>query len=307
MGINVKAGKVPGTMVELELNGGPFTVLQVMELAAEEIGRKRGLGRPAFEIHTGDYQAGSRNMVDVPQLNGRMLAEKEGDRWVNIQWDTPVSDADIVLVVPKIQGNQFTVTVGRRPGSSEEVCIYSPDDEEAGPDAGTAAHALEVAGITLAPDECVEVNGAIVPTSHALNPGDTVVVRKGERAPEPEPTVETDPLQALVQYVEGLKARIAKLEEKEEVVEPVPPVPSEDSVIFGRLGEQLRTVNLEEEDTSVQDLLDNEGDLGEYEAVLYNGSPLSEDEFEETYLKAGDSVIVVPTTKRGRRIKFELR
>lgn len=154
----IKAGKVPGTIVELQLNGtGHFTVLGVMKLAAQEIGRKKGLSDPAFEIRTGEYSGSSGNMIDVPQLNGRMLAEKVSDRWENIAWDTPVSDGDIVLVVPKIQGNQFTVKVGRIPGSFDEVCIYEASDEEGGDNAGTIKQALAAAAVKVAENDLIVV------------------------------------------------------------------------------------------------------------------------------------------------------
>jgi hypothetical protein len=179
----VKAGRVPGMIIELTLNGGgPFTVFDVMSLAATEIGRKKGLTGPAFPVTRGEYFANGRNTVDVPQLNGRMLAEKVGERWTNVAWDTPVSEGDIVLVVPKIQGNQFTVSVSRIPGAADIVGIYGADDPEGGPDAGTVAAALKAAGITLAPGELVLVNGEEAELYSSLNPGDSVTVTRHKPA-----------------------------------------------------------------------------------------------------------------------------
>ncbi len=107
MGILVKAGRVPGTIVELNMEGnGPFSVFDVMSRAAVEIGQKKGLDGPAFPVQRDEYDAGGDHKgVDVPQLNGEMLAEKVGEHWENVAWDTKVAEGDIVLVVPKIQGN----------------------------------------------------------------------------------------------------------------------------------------------------------------------------------------------------------
>ena len=184
--ITVKAGRVPGSIIALAVLSGT-SVFDVLTLAAKAIGEKKGLDRPAFTVNRGEYAGTSGKSVDVPQLNGQMLADKVGDRHENIRWDTPVtSNGDTVLVVPKIQGNQFVVSVARVPGAVEEVAIYDDSDPEGGPDAGTVAAALAAAGITLADDEEVLVNGDVADTDDYLSEDDSVLVQPREVSDEPE-------------------------------------------------------------------------------------------------------------------------
>lgn len=187
----VKAGRVPGMIVELELNGtGEYTVYDVMKLASEEIGRKKGLTTPAFPVSKDEYSEGGRTKVDVPQLNGKVLADKQGDRWTNIAWDTTVKDGDIVLVVPKIQGNQFTVTVQKIPGMTETYCLYSPGEPGASPEAGTVADALKVSGIPAGSYQ-IWVNGKFASLTTALSEGDKITVKTAVK-PEDKETEEDE-------------------------------------------------------------------------------------------------------------------
>ena len=224
MSTTVKAGRVPGMIVELVLNGAMFTVFQVMQLAAAEIGRKKGLGGPAFPVNRGEYNAGGRNSVDIPQLNGRMLAEKQGERWINIAWDTPVKNDDIVLVVPKIQGNQFGVSVGRVPGSPDYVAIYGPEDAEGGRNAGTIAAALEAVGIALLVGEQVYVNDTLASLTTRLDEGDAVTVKQAPPAvaapvapstPEPETSTpdESSELKSYRERAETHRKEAVRLDE----------------------------------------------------------------------------------------------
>lgn len=184
--VTVKAGRVPGSIIALVVREGT-TVFDVMKLAAEEIGKKRELGRPAFNVTRGDYTGDNgRTSVDVPQMDGQILATKSRNRYVDIRWDTPVTRDCTVLVVPKIQGNQFTVNVARVPGALEAVAIYDGDDPEGGPDAGTVAAALVAAGIELTDDEEVLVNGDPADTDDRLDPDDTITVQLRETEEEEE-------------------------------------------------------------------------------------------------------------------------
>lgn len=216
----VKAGRVPGMIVELQLNGvGPYTVFDTMTLAASEIGRKKGMTGPAFPVSRGEYSANGRTTVDVPQLNGRMLAEKVGERWKNVAWDTQVSSGDIVLVVPKIQGNQFTVSVSRIPGSTDVVGIYDAGDAEGGPEAGTVVAALTAAGIILAAGEMVLVNGEEANLYSSLNSGDSVTVTTHMPAVATTPETEINFSGVVGTDPEELRAEAVNLRKKAEKLE----------------------------------------------------------------------------------------
>jgi len=98
----------------------------------------------------------------------------------------------------------------------------------------------------------------------------------------------------LESQVESLRDRVAELENAE---------PECSIAVFGRLDGQLQTIEADGDET-IQDILDECGDLGEFETVFYNGHPVDEDDLDEVYVQAGDSILIVPTTKNGRRVKF---
>ena len=93
--IRISAGKVPATVKELTVEEG-ITVEEAMQIASEQCG---------FSFSTKSYKSGSREMVDVPFLNGTELCRRDGDKIVEVFWKTPVSDGDIILIVPRIKGN----------------------------------------------------------------------------------------------------------------------------------------------------------------------------------------------------------
>ncbi len=182
--ITVKAGKVPGAIIELTLQDGRNTVLSVMQLASQELGRQRGLNKPAFEVYTAEYTAGNRQKVDVPQLNGRLLADRVGERFENINWQQPVKDNDIVLVVPKIQGAQFVVNVAVIPGTSFEVAINEQGENGEDSQPGTIAAALRAANVEMQEGDSISVNGENTnDLDGLLESGDNVVVIRAALAP----------------------------------------------------------------------------------------------------------------------------
>ena len=172
--IRVKAGRVPGTVIDLSIGEVPLSVFDVLELTAKEIQRLQGRSAPPFMPKREEYKntTTGKKMIDIPFLNGKPLATKVGDHWRNVEWDTPVKDGDIVLLIPKIQGNQIVVSVGRIPGATAEYSIDGGEDEAG----GTVADALEIAGLE---DGRVYVNGVPAEMDRVLGSGDTVLVYNG--------------------------------------------------------------------------------------------------------------------------------
>ncbi len=171
--LRVTAGKVPGGVAEFQVEEGT-TLLEALEQAAEIIGEKRSLGEPAFEVHTEDYAGkGGQNTIDVPQVGGEILAnfDKTTSRWTDIKWDRECNDGDVILVVPKIQGNQLLVEV-----NGETIAIYEPGDAEGGTYAGTVYQALNAAKLALTDGDVILVNGKIAEMNSELHAGDTVKV-----------------------------------------------------------------------------------------------------------------------------------
>lgn len=157
--INVTAGKVPGGVQEIGI-AATTTILEAVKEAARVDGQKRGLGRPSFEVVVGDYTVKNQNTVDIPQVNGVFYADYNPtcQRWENIRWNTPAQDGDIILVVPKIQGAQFIVSV-IMDGWDEprKVAVFDPGDPEGGIDAGTVAQALSAAGVRVSETDIIVV------------------------------------------------------------------------------------------------------------------------------------------------------
>lgn len=245
--ITVSAGKVPGKIVAIRLEGG--TVLDVMKVASRECG---------FEFKTVEYELGGKKMLDVPFHNGRELCRREGQKIIQVLWDTPVADGDTVILVPKISGNQIVVSVGRVPGRAIKVAVIEHTEPEArmNPNAGTVADAIKAAGVRYVDgDDELFLNGRPTRLGQFLREGDEVTIKSAE----------------------------AETEDEDEI-----------SVIFGRLGEKLKAVEIAR-DTDVEDFLADRGVMiDDDDKVIYNGDVIdySGDVFE---LRDGDSVVIVKT------------
>jgi molybdopterin converting factor small subunit len=167
MNLNLTVGKVPGTVKQITINT-PASVLTAMQTAAGVCG---------FSFSSAPYSANGKEMIDVPFLNGRELAVREGENIVQVLWDTEVTDGDIILLVPKIRGNQFLVTVAKVPGQRHTVALLHANEPEAEDCEGTVLNAIQVAGLEFDPDiEEVLVNGELSDTDTVLNDGDEVVI-----------------------------------------------------------------------------------------------------------------------------------
>lgn len=165
--LNLTVGKVPGSVKQITI-GAPATVLTAMQAAAGVCG---------FTFSKDSYSTNGKEMVDVPFLNGRELAVRENDRITEVLWNTEVADGDIVLLVPKIRGNQFLITVAKVPGERYSVALLHSNEPEASETDGTVANALEVAGVDFDPEfEEVYVNGELADTDTVLNDGDEVTI-----------------------------------------------------------------------------------------------------------------------------------
>ncbi len=165
--LNLTVGKVPGTVKQITINE-PATVLTAMQTAASVCG---------FSFSKDPYSANGKDMVDVPFLNGRELAVREGDKITEVLWDTEVTDGDIVLLVPKIRGNQFLVTVAKVPGEKHTIALLHASEPEATEDDGTVTNAIQVAGLEFDPEfEEITVNGEESNTETVLTDGDEVVI-----------------------------------------------------------------------------------------------------------------------------------
>lgn len=167
MNLTLTVGKVPGTVKQITIST-PATVFTAMQTAA---------GVCNFSFSKDPYSANGKDMVDVPFLNGRELAEREGDKIVSVLWDTPVEDGDIILLVPKIRGNQFIVTVAKVPGQRHTIALLHSNEPEADEADGTVMNAIQVAGVDFDPDfEEVFVNGELADGSTELSDGDVVTI-----------------------------------------------------------------------------------------------------------------------------------
>ncbi len=167
MNLNLTVGKVPGTVKQITINT-PATVLTAMQTAA---------GACGFTFSNEAYSSNGKEMVDVPFLNGRELAVRDGDKIVEVLWGTEVTDGDIILLVPKIRGNQFLVTVAKVPGERHTVALLHTNEPEANEADGTVANAIRVAGLEFDPEfEEITVNGEESDTETVLTDGDEVVI-----------------------------------------------------------------------------------------------------------------------------------
>lgn len=176
--MNLDVGRVPGKVKKISLNV-PATVYDAVEAASGPCG---------FTFSREPYEGPDGNeMVDVPYLNGRELAtRKNNGKYIKeVLWDTPVKDGDIVLLIPKIRGNQFIVKIARVPGEQHSIALLHASDKEAKNKDGTVANAIQVAGLALlAEDEMVMVNGEAVQLDHELKDGDDIRIVKN---PNPKP------------------------------------------------------------------------------------------------------------------------
>lgn len=94
--MKISVGKVPAKVAEIDVEEGS-TVEQVMKIGARQCG---------FSFTTDVYNTGGKDMMDVPFLNGKELCARNAkNAIVEIFWDTVVSDGDVVLIIPKIRGN----------------------------------------------------------------------------------------------------------------------------------------------------------------------------------------------------------
>lgn len=98
--IRIMAGKVPATVKELLVDEG-CTVLEAMKIAAEKC---------KFNFTTKVFIENGKEMLDIPYVNGEELCRREkvtgGTMIKEVFWDRPLKEADVVLIVPKIKGNE---------------------------------------------------------------------------------------------------------------------------------------------------------------------------------------------------------
>lgn len=209
--------------------------------------------------------------------------------------NTALNDGDVVLILTKIKGN------------SDAVLICSIDGAEYALETPVEARValVEAAGINLADVDHIRINGKDAELSRLIGNGDRIEVirRQSPRSSVASQVMLVGILGPVQEYISGLESTIGTLRDR--VAELEESAKYEETAIFGRLNSELLTVSVGD-DTTVQDLLDEHGDLREYEAVFYNGQPLASDDLDETYVEDGDSVLVVPTTKNGRRVKFDI-
>ncbi len=182
--MNLTCGKVPGTVKQIVINT-PATVLTAMQTAASVCN---------FTFSKDPYGSNGKEMIDVPFLNGRELAVREGEKITLVLWDTPVSDGDIILLVPKIKGNQFLVTIAHVPGERHTVALLHASEPEAQPGDGTVANALQIAGIRFdAEKEIITVDGKEGNLNTVLENGDEILINRKPEPPAPAPIPEPKP------------------------------------------------------------------------------------------------------------------
>lgn len=81
---------------------------------------------------------------------------------------------------------------------------------------------------------------------------------------------------------------------------------SDDELVsFGRLKEGVSIVDLEDDIGSL--LEENDEEVGEREAILHNGQFVEPGDYDNIELEAGDSVIIVPVSKTGKRASLVIR
>jgi sulfur carrier protein ThiS len=128
----VTVGKVPGTLQELAVESGA-TVEDVLELA--------DLDADGFEI----------------RLNGSVA-----------DLDSTVSDGSKVFLVKKIKGNQSVVTVGKVPGTLQELAVESGT---------TVREVLELADLDADGFE-IRLNGSVADLDSTVSDGSKVFLVK---------------------------------------------------------------------------------------------------------------------------------
>lgn len=300
--MDIKIMVVPGKITKVTVPNGS-TVLNVCEAAAQQIPGVDWVGLAKDR----EVRVQNRKFSNSEEI-------KEGT-FGSIS-RTPLNDGDVVLILTKIKGNTdvgdgvLSCTI-----NGEMYALESPEQ---------VGKVLEtVLGMDLSKVQSILINGAEAAANQLVGSDDDIkVVMKPEpQASSPAmaafapPTPTGDVFETLRAEFADKDARIAELENQVELLsdrlqdereyidgvtdEPVP------TVFFGRLGQQLRLEELEEGDT-LADLMDNNDVmLGANEAILYNGTRFKGDA-EEQELANGDSVLIVPTTKNGLRVKMTL-
>lgn len=167
--VSLTAGKVPGAVKQFSINA-PATVLMAMQAASKACG---------FSFSTEPYSSNGRDMVDVPFLNGKELATRDGDVITEVLWKTPVSNGDVILLVPKIKGNQFIVNIARVPGETKMVALLEANEPEAEDTDGTVAGAITAAKMKpFNPEkENITVNGKEAGLDTVLTNNDVVLIQ----------------------------------------------------------------------------------------------------------------------------------
>ena len=94
--ISVSVGKVPAQVAEIQVEEG-LTIKQVMEIGAHKCN---------FTFSVEPYKSGEKVMMDIPFLNGKEMCRRDKKIIGEVFWDKPVSDGDIILIIPKIKGNE---------------------------------------------------------------------------------------------------------------------------------------------------------------------------------------------------------
>ncbi len=174
----ITAGKVPGGVVTLEFDGEIPSMEEVMNLAANELGRMNGMAGPAFTFTKDKYRQNGKDMFDVPFLNAIAQGKMVNGVFTSTDWTGQLKDGDELLLIPKIAGAQIIVDVGMSPGATGPYGIYGPNEKDLDSDAGTVKHALATAGISMNGDQIVEVNNQRADLSTTLASGDKVIVKQ---------------------------------------------------------------------------------------------------------------------------------
>lgn len=270
----VKIMVVPGKIAKVEIVDGG-TVLDACHQAEEQI---PGVG----------WEGLAKDREVRVQNQKFSNTEDMSDGFYGNIYTTALSDGDVILILTKIKGNGAVITCWV---DGAEFALETPVE--------TKTVLAEAAGINLADVESIRINNEEVELSRLVAEGDEISVVYRQSKIETM-AVDSDVLAPARDYITGLETTVEALQSQLSELKNAESTPI---AIFGHLGGQLEIIELEGDET-VQDILDENRDLGEYEVVFYNGRPLDEDDLDEVYVQAGDSILIVPTTKNGRRVKF---
>jgi molybdopterin converting factor small subunit len=299
--MEIKVMVVPGKIAKVQVSEGS-TVLAACEAAAKQI--------PGVDW----VNLAKDREVRVQNRKFSNCAEAKDGTFGSIT-NTPLNNGDVILVLTKIKGNT-------EPGYGALTCTINGEGYALETPEQIGKVLKDVVGINMDKIQSIMINGIEADSTQLIGSDDDIQVMMIPETQTPITIIthaiqSSDIFEQLRNDFAAKNARITELEkENSDLLSTVGQLNQELEnigyadenktfmrIIFGGLDERLQTMEIQN-GVTLQDILDDQEEL-EQKKVLLNGSVFTDDP-EEHELKDGDSVIIVPTTKNGLRVKMTL-